>query len=142
MSISLRTRAVTSKYERKTNFDVIDDGVDTILWAATELTVTILTATIPTLRPLYRRIRGSLSSGPYGSSRARGYELSDRPSNGTRHIERKAAVTASGEHKDDDRSDKHILKYSNGIRRTDTVLIDVEGAESWNFASKNREEIF
>ncbi|ESZ95637.1 hypothetical protein SBOR_3985 [Sclerotinia borealis F-4128] len=49
------------------------ETIGLILWSSTELTITILTATIPTYRPLYKVIKGSLSST--GGQSGRGYRL-------------------------------------------------------------------
>ncbi|KAF7861790.1 hypothetical protein EAF04_007673 [Stromatinia cepivora] len=49
------------------------ETIGLILWSSTELTITILTATIPTYLPLYKIIRSSLSSTSRQSGR--GYRL-------------------------------------------------------------------
>ncbi|TGO16648.1 hypothetical protein BTUL_0025g00020 [Botrytis tulipae] len=60
------------------------DTIGLILWSSTELTITILTATIPTYRPLYKVLRGSLSST--GRRSSRGYRLDNLEEEGKKDL--------------------------------------------------------
>ncbi|QSZ36278.1 hypothetical protein DSL72_007404 [Monilinia vaccinii-corymbosi] len=53
--------------------DYSHESIGLILWSSTELTITILTATVPTYRLLFKAIRDPLSSN--GRRSSRGYRL-------------------------------------------------------------------
>ncbi|KAH8590118.1 hypothetical protein B0O99DRAFT_635667 [Bisporella sp. PMI_857] len=112
------------------------ETVGLILWSSTELMVTILTATIPTLRPLYNQLRGYVTSeDKYGShkrSRSRGYRLDNIESEASNKITPALTphsnygtviVTANA----DNQSDKSILGRTDAaIVRTDQVTVEYE----------------
>ncbi|RDL29797.1 uncharacterized protein BP5553_10662 [Venustampulla echinocandica] len=106
------------------------DTVGLILWSSTELMLTILTATIPTLRPLYNKLRGVSSRGEYDES-GPGYELKDsapiklRPKEGNSMV-----TTAVGGN--DNTSEEFILERGNDIVCTETVTVEYgyKGAKS------------
>ncbi|KAF7941797.1 uncharacterized protein EAE97_006634 [Botrytis byssoidea] len=60
------------------------ETIGLILWSSTELMITILTATIPTYRPLYKVLRGSLSST--GRRSSRGYRLDNLEEEGKKDL--------------------------------------------------------
>ncbi|CZR68799.1 related to integral membrane protein pth11 [Phialocephala subalpina] len=107
------------------------ETVGLILWNSTELTVTILCATIPTLRPLYKQI---LRHASKSKDRRQSYRLGDGPpkneaSQSTRYTSKASVV--GGQRDIDDRSDKSIFGHrgdvSNGnIVCTDVVYIEFE----------------
>jgi hypothetical protein len=110
------------------NFCVTDETVGLILWNSTELTVTILCATIPTLRPLYKQLlRLSLDS----KDRRRSYRLGDRqPKSSAAQFTpytSKASV-AVGQKDTDARSNKRILGHGGdgSIVCTDVVYVEFE----------------
>ncbi|TVY13291.1 hypothetical protein LARI1_G008772 [Lachnellula arida] len=123
------------------------DTVGLILWSSTELMVTILTATIPTLRPLYNDIRGR-STRSYGDEdpnrmRTRSYHLNnigvDRKTDKETDSNRKLALEPHNDYsktmvsggRPDDGSDKSILAQGeNSIIRTNVVRIDYDDQES------------
>ncbi|TVY40801.1 hypothetical protein LOCC1_G006253 [Lachnellula occidentalis] len=114
------------------------ETVSLILWSSTELMVTILTATIPCLRPLYNEIRGhstrSYSDNP-NRLRTRSYHLNDI---GVDREEDNNAKLDLGPHNDysrtmvvggkqDDSSDKSILAQGEGnIIRTNVISVQVD----------------
>ena len=63
-------------YRLCTDFMLTDETVRLILWSSTEMTVTILTATIPTLHPLYKRVFRITSPSQDATP---SYKLPDRP---------------------------------------------------------------
>ncbi|TVY88169.1 hypothetical protein LAWI1_G005805 [Lachnellula willkommii] len=119
------------------------DTVGLILWSSTELMVTILTATIPTLRPLYNDIRGR-STRSYGDEdpnrmRTRSYHLNnigvDRKTDKETDSNRKLALEPHNDYsktmvsggRPDDGSDKSILAQGeNSIIRTNVVRVDYD----------------
>ncbi|KAF4634671.1 hypothetical protein G7Y89_g3427 [Cudoniella acicularis] len=108
------------------------DTVGLILWSSTELMLTILTATIPTLRPLYNRLRGVSSRGEYHDS-DRGYQFEDSKSIKLRPKERNLMLTttvAAG--RSNNTSEECILERGNNIVRTETVIVEYgyKGEES------------
>jgi len=62
-----------------------EDTVTLIIWSAVELAVTMICAAIPVLRPLYRRIRGGISTDRSHSSNAvsKGYYKHDTGNDNT-----------------------------------------------------------
>ncbi|KAF5870620.1 uncharacterized protein Bfra_010009 [Botrytis fragariae] len=60
------------------------ETIGLILWSSTELMITILTATIPTYRPLYKVLKGSLSST--GRRSSRGYRLDNLEEEGKKDL--------------------------------------------------------
>jgi hypothetical protein len=124
--VNLRFRSTTFK-KHHTDFPLTDETVGLILWSSTELTVTILTATIPTLRPLYKQLFA------LSKNRSRSFRLGEHPSyNGQPHFTPytnsvKASVEV-GQSSTSDRSDKSILGHGgNGsIVCTDVVYVQFE----------------
>ncbi|CZR60696.1 related to integral membrane protein pth11 [Phialocephala subalpina] len=125
------------------------ETVGLILWSSTELMVTILTATIPCLRPLYTKLRGrSSSDDSYNKqdgnrSRSQGYQLNNigvDKDNGRPNLDTYLghANTAVAGGKNDDQSDKSMLECADGnIIRTDVVTVQVDYDESdWGNKSK------
>lgn len=111
--------------------------------------VTILTATIPCLRPLYNKIRGRNSSSdsynnPNGPrTRSQGYQLNNigvdknnsSPDFDGYHGHTHTAVAGG---KNDDQSDKSILQGTDGnIIRTDVVTVQVDDEEN-DWGNKSR----
>ncbi|KAF7891936.1 hypothetical protein EAF00_008238 [Botryotinia globosa] len=99
------------------------ETIGLILWSSTELMITILTATIPTYRPLYKVLRGSLSST--GRRSSRGYRLDNleegkkdlpppaikrRPKNDTTLM----ATAMSDDEHNDYHSERAVLGRGNG----------------------------
>ncbi|TVY37762.1 hypothetical protein LSUB1_G004425 [Lachnellula subtilissima] len=126
------------------------DTVGLILWSSTELMVTILTATIPCLRPLYNEIRG-FSTHSYSDSpnrlRTRSYHLDnigvDRETDSNRklnlepHNNYSRATVVGG--KQDDGSDKSILAQGEGtIIRTNVVSVQVEYDQESQWPNKKK----
>jgi hypothetical protein len=103
--------------------------------------VSILTATIPTLRPLYKQIRGMYSDSNNKYPRqTNGYRLDNMPDGksdpgfGPSNMYTRTEVVG-GQQKNDDNSDKSILGRSDGpIIRTDAVTVEYEDA--WSNKSK------
>lgn len=123
----------TTTVERITKgTDYSYETVGLILWTSTELTVTILTATIPTLRPLYKRLFA------HSKHRRLSYRLGDHPSRKeqlhftpyTNSVKASvvATTTTQQSRSTDDRSDKSILGHQgNGsIVCTDVVYVEFE----------------
>ncbi|KAF7889316.1 uncharacterized protein EAF01_010809 [Botrytis porri] len=106
------------------------ETIGLILWSSTELMITILTATIPTYRPLYKALRGSLSST--GRRSSRGYRLDNleeegkkdlpppavkrRPKNDTTLM---ATAMSDNEH-NDYHSERAILASGKGVQYSDS----------------------
>jgi len=126
------------------------DTIGLILWSSTELMVTILTATIPCLRPLYSRIRGysthSYSDNP-NRLRTRSYHLDnigvDRETDSNHklnlepHNDYSRATVVGG--KQDDESDKSILAQGEGnIIRTNVISVQVEYDQGSQWGNKKK----
>ncbi|KAF7891325.1 uncharacterized protein EAF02_001650 [Botrytis sinoallii] len=105
------------------------ETIGLILWSSTELMTTILTATIPTYRPLYKVLRGSLSST--GRRSSRGYRLDNleegkkdlpppaikrRPKNDTTLM----ATAMSVDEHNDYHSERAVLGPGNGKKYSDS----------------------
>jgi hypothetical protein len=97
--------------------------------------ITILTATIPTLRPLYKLVRNGYYRNNYEYSHnskpgSNGFRLKNIPSDNERpklgpHQHFSKANVAIGEQNIDDRSDKSILERADrNIMRTDVVTVE------------------
>jgi len=89
------------------------ETVSLILWSSTELMVTILTATIPTFRPLYKSLRGTLH-GTSGNT-GRGYRLEnveDALSRAQKSRPNTDTLETTDEH-NDDYSERAILESGN-----------------------------
>lgn len=139
----------------KNPLTAIDDTVGLILWSSTELMVTILTATIPCLRPLYNDIRGrstrSYSDNP-NRLRTRSYHLNDigvdrEETDRETGSNRKLALGPHGDYsktmvvggKQDDESDKSILAQGEGtIIRTNVVSVRVDYDQESQWGSKKK----
>lgn len=129
---------ITPVSDQSHHFDIVAnisslvDTVGLILWSSTELTLTILTATIPTLRPLYNSLRGVSSRGEYNDN-SRGYELSDSAPMKLRPKEGNSMVTATAIGGNDNNSEEFILERGgNDIVCTETVTVEYgyKGAKS------------
>ncbi|KAM0143230.1 hypothetical protein ACHAP3_001363 [Botrytis cinerea] len=107
-----------------------DETIGLILWSSTELMITILTATIPTYRPLYKVLRGSLSSTSGRSGR--GYRLDNIEEEGRKDLPPPAvkrrprndttlmATAISDDEHNDYYSDRVVLESSKGRRGSDS----------------------
>lgn len=107
-----------------TNISFSDETIGLILWSSTELMITILTATIPTYRPLYKVLRGSLSSTSGRSGR--GYRLDNIEGQGRKDLPPPAvkrrprndttlmATAVSDDEHNDYYSDRVVLESSKG----------------------------
>ncbi|KAM0152968.1 hypothetical protein ACHAPG_007362 [Botrytis cinerea] len=107
-----------------------DETIGLILWSSTELMITILTATIPTYRPLYKVLRGSLSSTSGRSGR--GYRLDNIEEEGRKDLPPPAvkrrprndttlmATAISDDEHNDYYSDRIVLESSKGRRGSDS----------------------
>ncbi|MCJ1361086.1 hypothetical protein MMC16_000183 [Acarospora aff. strigata] len=106
--------------------DYTYETVGLILWSSTELLTSIVTACIPTLRPLWQQIFGGSTNGNYGyggSGRENGsYRLRDQHHRNPQSSNTK--TTVSHHHDDDDQSERAILE--DGIKRTDQVTVTFE----------------
>ena len=126
----------------------VDETVGLILWSSTELMVTILTATIPCLRPLYNQIRGRSRDDSYDNPnrmRTRTYRLKnigvDKETSSNRqlslgpHSDYSKTMVVGG--KQDDQSDKSILERGEGtITRTNVVSVQVDYDEEAQWKNK------
>ncbi|KAM0168604.1 hypothetical protein ACHAPF_010839 [Botrytis cinerea] len=107
-----------------------DETIGLILWSSTELMITILTATIPTYRPLYKVLRGSLSSTSGRSGR--GYRLDNIEEEGRKDLPPPAvkrrprndttlmATAISDDEHNDYYSDRVVLESSKGRQGSDS----------------------
>ncbi|KAF7924955.1 uncharacterized protein EAE98_007043 [Botrytis deweyae] len=105
------------------------ETIGLILWSSTELMITILTATIPTYRPLYKVLRGSLSST--GRRSSRGYRLDNLEEEGKKDLPPPAikrrpkndttlmATAMSVDERDDYHSERAVLEPGNGRKYSD-----------------------
>ncbi|KAF7924013.1 hypothetical protein BELL_0915g00030 [Botrytis elliptica] len=105
------------------------ETIGLILWSSTELMITILTATIPTYRPLYKVLRGSLSST--GRRSSRGYRLDNLEEEGKKDLPPPAikrrpkndttlmATAMSVDERDDYHSERAVLGPGNGRKYSD-----------------------
>ncbi|KAH8808619.1 hypothetical protein F5884DRAFT_378259 [Xylogone sp. PMI_703] len=128
-------RTVTVK-DLTARSDYSYETVGLILWSSTELMVTMLAASLSTLRPLYKKFRGTYSSneGYHGSSSG-AYRLDNvkdgkaEPNLNPRSNHTRTNIT--GHNYGDENSDKSILGQNEGtIVRTDEVAVDYEDAHS------------
>ncbi|ATZ56378.1 hypothetical protein BCIN_13g02180 [Botrytis cinerea B05.10] len=106
------------------------ETIGLILWSSTELMITILTATIPTYRPLYKVLRGSLSSTSGRSGR--GYRLDNIEEEGRKDLPPPAvkrrprndttlmATAISDDEHNDYYSDRVVLESSKGRQGSDS----------------------
>ena len=127
----------TSK--QSANIFLTDETVGLILWSSTEATVTILTATIPTLRPLYKQI---FLHQPGNSYRLNAVQKSPSNFNFSPYVpsnyQTKSSVStgATGHSRtDSDRSDQSIINHGvapgNGsIMCTEVVYVEFEEREN------------
>lgn len=128
----------------------IDATTDSVMWTMSELTTTIVCVSIPALRPLYRSIRGNLSSNdasnyndlpPYGkSSGGRSGGHSARPTfamdtvtTTTVHgkdIDSESRGSERNEGHGEDTDTRHILQHpsphSTGIYQVNEVTVSYE----------------
>ncbi|KAG9228466.1 hypothetical protein BJ875DRAFT_435271 [Amylocarpus encephaloides] len=100
------------------------ETVGLILWSSTELMVTILTATIPTLRPLYSKIRGYHSSNEaYEMRRNGGHRLKDAVPIALRPNAENIITTTTIGVKTETQSEEYTMQDGNDILCTDTVIV-------------------
>ncbi|KAE9366870.1 hypothetical protein N431DRAFT_384870 [Stipitochalara longipes BDJ] len=118
-----------------TGVDYSYETVGLILWSSTELTVTILTATIPTLRPLYKQL---FLHQPAHSYRLNAVQKSPSNFNFSPYVPSKyqtsstvSAGATTHSRTDSDRSDKSIINHGaapgeGAIVCTDVVYVEFE----------------
>lgn len=128
----------------------LDATTDSVMWTMSELTTTIICVSIPALRPLYRSIRGTLSSNdasnyndlpPYGKSsggrsggRSGGPTFAmDTVTTTTVHgkdIDSESRDSGRNEGHGEDTDTRHILQHpsphSTGIYQVNEVTVSYE----------------
>ncbi|ROV99459.1 hypothetical protein VMCG_06365 [Cytospora schulzeri] len=127
--------------------DYLYATADSVMWTSSELCITIVCVSIPSLRPLWQRFKGGSSTDPYyNDSHSRGgfgtklHTNPDHPNTGQEtgssayplenmnNVEinggRDVAGLRTSWHEADDTSDKSILGKSDGIVRKQEVSVE------------------
>ncbi|KUI67619.1 hypothetical protein VM1G_02837 [Cytospora mali] len=130
--------------------------VSVMLWGSTELLVCLICATLPGLRPLWRKVKGGSStdmssghlktpSNAYFKSNDRsGIELQSKQGDGASHWStRDRAAKGDPEGMSDDASEEHILGpecRKHGITRTTEVDVSYSSREGSSISDKVLQE--
>ncbi|KAK2766965.1 hypothetical protein FQN54_006281 [Arachnomyces sp. PD_36] len=101
---------------------------DVVIWGGSETAVTIVAASIPSLRKLFQSLRSSDRSGSYKYSGS--YPLSSSKGHSVLSKGNNNVSVIRDEHKHDDRSDKSILGGASwsgsNIKQTNEILVSYE----------------
>jgi hypothetical protein len=104
---------------------------DSLVWTTTEITVTIVCVSVPTLRPLWKKWRGyDSSSAGYGSYAEQRYAEDSSTNNRSYHLKVFACRHAEERDDVDGNSDKNILGEGNTITCATEVCVAYEDTQS------------